>query len=203
MLRNGTSDFAVFCQVFLERQYDLPIVPKAEYIVDAGANIGLASVYFLSRNPRARVVAIEPDPENFEIAQENLRSFGDRCKLIHGAVWSHSGTLAISRGSFRDGKHWATQTLPIVDDTHDSVRAYSVNELTRDALFPRIDLFKMDIEGAELQVFRDGETGFLMTTRCCAVECHGDDCVNAYSAAIQAAGFRLRQSSELLIAEPT
>jgi len=200
-LRHGTSDFQAFRQVFLERQYNLPIVASAEYIIDAGANVGLASVYFLSRNRHARIVAIEPDPENFEIARENLRPYADRCRLVHGALWSHSSALAISRGTFGDGRHWATRTIPTSEETNESVRAYTIKELIQIAEFPRIDLLKMDIEGAELQVFRDGPTEFLEQTQCCAVECHDEECVEAYSAATDSTGFQLRKSGELLIAE--
>ena len=46
-----------------------------------------------------------------------------------------------------------------------------------------LDLLKIDIEGAELQVFRDGSTDFLAKTRCCAVECHGAAPEQAFRAA--------------------
>lgn len=200
-LRNGTSDFAVFSQVFLMRQYDLPIVPTAEFIVDAGANVGLASLYFLWRNPRARVVSIEPDAENFAIARENLAAFAHRCQLIHGALWSESRTLVLSRGTFRDGRHWASQTLPDETASSERVRAYTVDEVASEAAFERIDLLKIDIEGAELQVFRDGPTDFLARTRCCAVECHGAAPEQAFRAAATKYGFALRRRHELTVAE--
>jgi FkbM family methyltransferase len=199
-LRNRTSDFAVFRQVFLEQQYNLPIVGRAEYIIDAGANIGLSSVYFLSRNKKARVVAIEPDSENFAIAQQNLASFGARCRLIHGALWSHSGTLAISRGTFRDGRHWSTKTVQDLHSGGEHVRAYSIDELIQATNFPRIDFLKMDIEGAELQVFRDGRDDFLSQIRCCAVECHNHSCVSAFKNAAEKFGLRCEDRGELTIA---
>src|ERR1700683_3931674 len=42
------------------------------FIIDGGANIGIASLYFLNRYPGARVVAVEPHPANFEICRKNL-----------------------------------------------------------------------------------------------------------------------------------
>jgi FkbM family methyltransferase len=199
-LRNGTSDFAVFSQVFLMRQYDLPIVLRARSIVDAGANIGMASLYFLWRNPHARVIAIEPDAENHAIAQENLAHFGDRCRLIHGALWSHSSTLAVSRGTYRDGRHWASQTVPISQSTTEQVRAYTVDEIIGEAGYTEVDLLKIDIEGAELQVFRDGNLDFLERTRCCAVECHGAEAESAFRAAVIAHGFTTAPHAELTVA---
>jgi FkbM family methyltransferase len=200
-LRNGTSDFAVFTQVFLMRQYDLPIVPNAEIIIDAGANVGLASLFFLWRNPKVRIVSIEPDAENYEIACENLAPFANNCRVVHGALWSESRTLALSRGTFRDGRHWASQTLPDENASSEHVRAYTVDEILSEAAFDHIDLLKVDIEGAELQVFRDGSTSFMDRTRCCAVECHGKVAAQAFLDAATAHGFATRRQRELTVAE--
>ena len=79
--------------------------------------------------------------------------------------------------------------------------AYTVDELLLDAGFPRIDLLKVDIEGAELQVFRDGNTEFLLKTRgMAAVECHSAECVEAFESAV-CDGFHLRDTGELRVAE--
>src|SRR5262249_7165282 len=112
-LRRNTSDFDVFRQIFLCRQYALRLAGPVEYIVDAGANIGLASLYLLRRFPRARVVAVEPDTENLEIARHNLRAVSERCQLVHGAVWPTRAVLGVSRACFLDGRHWSTQTLQL------------------------------------------------------------------------------------------
>ncbi len=66
VLRNATSDFRVFHQVFIEGQYaDLPVEDPPRHRGRRRANIGLTSLFFLRRYPQARVIAIEPDPENF------------------------------------------------------------------------------------------------------------------------------------------
>lgn len=199
-LRANTSDFAVFRQVFLEEQYQRPRTESLEFIVDAGANIGLTSVYLLQRHPRAQVIAIEPDVENFRVAEHNLRQFGDRCRLVYAGLWPTEGELTVSRGTFRDGQAWATQTLPTTDSATETVPARTLQSLLSEFQFPRIDLLKVDIEGAELPIFRDGDLAFLDSTRLMMVECHGPDCELAVSSAAAAAGFRLSQNGELTIA---
>ncbi len=63
-VRPGTVDQEVFNEVFVAHQYDLDgLDPRS--IVDAGAHIGLASVMFASRYPKATVFAIEPEASNF------------------------------------------------------------------------------------------------------------------------------------------
>jgi FkbM family methyltransferase len=199
-LRNGTSDFAVFKQVFIHEQYNLPAIDESRYIVDAGANIGLTSLYLLLRNPNAQVIAVEPDSENLAMAAENLAPFRDRCCLIQAAVWSQSGTIGISRGDYRDGRHWATRVETDLKSAAEEVPAMTIHEIMEVADFKRIDFLKMDIEGAELQVFRDGETSFLDNTLCCAVECHDQKCSSAFGEAVHSHGFSVTEHRELSIA---
>jgi FkbM family methyltransferase len=202
-LRNGTSDFDVFRQVFAQRQYQLKLPLRIEYIVDAGANIGLASLFLLQRFPNARVIAIEPDPENFAVASHNLRQFADRCDLIHGALWHTDGSVQVARGSFGDGRHWATQTLPVNGDAAETVPSWTLQSLLGKYAFPRIDLLKIDIEGAELAVFDQGDTSFLDVTQVCAVECHGDACREVYVRAASQYGFYIEEVGELTVATRT
>src|SRR5690349_9066138 len=76
-LRDNYSDRAIFLQVFYEKQYevfDAPL-PSSERIIDAGANIGLASVFFANKFPQAQIIAIEPELENFALLQKNTKGY--------------------------------------------------------------------------------------------------------------------------------
>src|SRR5262245_51740970 len=62
VIRHGTSDFAVFCEVLLQEEYAcIPHLDDVRTIVDAGANVGFSTRYLLRRFPSARVIALEPD----------------------------------------------------------------------------------------------------------------------------------------------
>jgi len=80
-LRKATTDFKVFDEVFVEQAYAwciaaLPENPGPVALVDLGANIGL-SVLFLTRALEvAEIVAVEPDPDNFQLLSENLQRAG-------------------------------------------------------------------------------------------------------------------------------
>ncbi|MEN0111596.1 MAG: FkbM family methyltransferase [Planctomycetota bacterium] len=200
-LRHGASDFDTFRQVLLRQQYGHAAGGAVATIMDAGANVGLTSVFLLRRYPGARAIAVEPDPENLEVAQRNLETFGDRAQVIHGAIWNEAGTLNVHRGSFRDGRHWASQVSDASDDSVGLVPAFTIEELVADQGWATLDLLKMDIEGAELQVFRDGPTEFLAGTRCCMVEVHDHPCYEALVGALRPHGFRLSQHSEVTLAK--
>ncbi len=66
--RPNTSDVEVFKQIFAWREYRcLDDVHDASLIIDCGANVGYSAVYFLTRYPNARVIAVEPDADNFSV----------------------------------------------------------------------------------------------------------------------------------------
>lgn len=196
-LRYDTSDRSVYEQVFVEKQYEFPELDNVEFIIDAGANIGLASVYLLTKYPKAQVIAIEPDPENLAIAELNLRPFGSRCHLIEGAIWHTSSSLSIQRS---DQGHWATSVSEETNRGDSKVQGFTINEITSRFGFDKIDLLKVDIEGAELPLFRDGDTTFLQKTRCCAVECHDAESLQAFESACGRDNFCLTVQGELTVA---
>ena len=100
--RAGGSDLRVFAQVIANREYrclDQSHIP--ELVIDCGANIGLSTVYFLTRFPNAHLIALEPDPDNFKMLARNTAGFSDRVTLLQAAVWnktlaSPSRMLALS-----------------------------------------------------------------------------------------------------------
>jgi len=71
--------------------------------LDVGANIGLASLYFLSRNPGNRVEAYEPDGANLDYLRQNLQVFGARAKIYDRALGVDSDDTILYRSE--DGKY--------------------------------------------------------------------------------------------------
>ena len=150
-LRPGTADESVFVEIFLEREYAVD-VPDAEYIVDAGAHIGCASLFFNQRFPSARIIAIEPDEKNFELLTQNLAGV-ERALPVKGALWSHATQVAI-----KNGPHWPTWSYRVNEsEASATVPAFSVTDLFERFELPRIDLLKIDIEGAEIEALQDAE----------------------------------------------
>jgi hypothetical protein len=63
-LRAGTQDIDIFELTFLLRDCDAKLQTQPRFIIDAGAHIGCAALFFASSFPRANIAAIEPDPSN-------------------------------------------------------------------------------------------------------------------------------------------
>src|SRR5688572_4108026 len=91
-VRIGTTDVSVLRQVLQECQYDVPLPSMPRFIVDAGANIGLAAVFFANKYPESEIVALEPDESNFRLLKENGRPYRN-IHAVHGALWNQEGEL--------------------------------------------------------------------------------------------------------------
>jgi FkbM family methyltransferase len=151
-IRPGTTDVEVMQQVLLDNEYDfnLPTVPKV--IVDAGSNIGLAAVYLATVFPNATIFALEPERSNFELLVRNTEGYS-RIKALNAALWNVEGQINLLDPH---GGHCGFRTSDSSAGPFDSVaktQAVTVDSLMRDYGIERVDLLKIDIEGAEREVF--------------------------------------------------
>ena len=92
-LRPGTADQKLYDQIFVENEYDLDLADPS-FIVDAGAYIGLSSIYFACKYPNATVVAIEPEESNFSVLLKNTKKY-PKIKPERAGLWSRTSLLVI------------------------------------------------------------------------------------------------------------
>jgi FkbM family methyltransferase len=152
-LRAGTSDIQTFCHVIAGDGYEQELASQPSVIVDAGAHIGLASLWYANRYPEAKVIALEPDPENYELLLRNTKAY-DNIVPLNVALWNSSGTVALTD---RQEGSWAFQVRrPEEASASDrSVPSICVADLMRSFNLDHIDVLKVDIEGSEKEVFED------------------------------------------------
>lgn len=177
-IRADSSDEYVFQQVYQDREYDIDF-PSPKTIVDAGANIGLASILFASRYPNASIIAVEPDADNFAVLSRNTASYSNvRC--VQAGVWHRDAKL--ERVS-DDAKPWAYRFQETTRP--DGLPSISLDQVAE--MFPskRVDLAKIDIEGAERDVLRP-DANWLKSVVTVLVETH-DRVVSGCEAAISSA----------------
>jgi FkbM family methyltransferase len=196
----ASSDINVFNELFIKREYaSLQSLESISQVLDLGANVGYSSAIFLNFFPGARVVAVEPDERNFEMCCINLKPYGDRVLLLHGAVWSRCGRLSLSRGTFGDGREWATQVVEPAEDRVGDVQAWDVCALIHQAGGGQVDLLKVDIEGAELEVFGKTAQTWLPRVRNICIELHGKDCEEIFFDALAGFDYELETVRELTL----
>ncbi len=133
-------------EIFLDEIYkqDLPAEP---YIIDCGANIGLSVIYMKWKYPGAEIVAFEPDEQNFNLLEKNVRSFGfSRVTLKKEAVWIENTILKFASEGSMSSKIETVKNGGTID-----VKAMRL----KDYLNRKVDFLKIDIEGAEFLVIKD------------------------------------------------
>jgi FkbM family methyltransferase len=199
--RRGSSDKNVFFQVFVEKEYGcLSDSCDPRIIVDCGANVGFSTVYFLSRFPRARVIAIEPDGRNVDMLRRNTAPYGERVAILQSAVWPKPAKLVVCKGTCGDGREWSTQVRECRDGEQGDLQAVDIGSLFGQFGFDQIDILKMDIEHAELAVFSENFEPWIGRVRIFLVELHNQQCKDAFFAALRDGQFEFSWSGELTVA---
>jgi FkbM family methyltransferase len=198
--RAQTSDTNVFSQIFLHREYRcIDDIGTAGLIIDCGANVGYSSAYLLSRFPTATLVAIEPDPANFELMRANLRPYEDRCEALNSAVWSTTVGLVVDSPPIGARQEWAVTVRPAHDGERPTIEAVDLGTILERSGFDRISILKVDIEGSEAEVFSRHTESWLPFVDNLVIECHGEHCRTVVLSAIEGLGFEVSQCEELMV----
>jgi FkbM family methyltransferase len=152
------ADLRSFCpqwhDIFIEGTLEFRTATEAPRILDCGSNVGLASLFFKRRYPGARITAYEADPALYETTKNNLaRNGAAGIEVVHAALWTSNGEVTFrSEGSDSGMIEGLSGAVSGRSVTVPSIRMRDI--LERD----RIDLLKLDIEGAEGAVLADCET---------------------------------------------
>lgn len=198
--RPGSSDLDVFNQIFEELEYQcLDHLRNPGLIIDCGANAGYSSAYFLSRFPSAKVVAIEPDPENYALLLRNVKLFGGRAETIHAAVWKSNSPLKVRRTGFGDEREWAVWVSECVGNEVADVRGITVQSILEKSKFSRISILKVDIEGSELVLCDDRARDWLSLCDAIVIELHSPECEKAFFRVLKDLPFEVNRSGELTV----
>jgi len=196
-MRAGTSDLWVFDQIFLYKEMETDLGQDVAFIIDAGANIGLTSAYLANRFPSAQILALEVDQQNFELLTANTRPYPHITPLLKG-LWNRRANLVIDNPK---DHAWAFTVSEAGQEGTSTVEGVSVADLLRDFGWERVDLLKMDIEGAELEVLSHGVEEWLDCVRVLAIEVHYErlGCWEAFSRIAEQGAFALKWCGEYAV----
>lgn len=172
-LRKNSSDILTFHQIFTFKEYvmNLGFVPK--FIVDAVANIGLSVVFFANKFPDATIIAVEPEKSNFEMLLKNTTKY----KNIFCVKKSISNQPDLSFDVVDKGfGNWGFVTQVKnngqPEKVIDQVDSLTIDEILVYHKLECLDLLKIDIEGAEKNLFESNYENWLLKTKCIIIELH-------------------------------
>ena len=149
-LRNAESLktlFSIFCREDYYTSQEKPYL-----FLDIGANIGLASAYFLSRNSNNIVHCFEPDLANLDYLRRNLAAFPGRVAIIDHAVAVRSGVTLLYRSE--DGKHSSLSRSERAQIPQQTTTSAFDEIVRRTSLTNLPAVIKLDVEGMEMDLVR-------------------------------------------------
>jgi FkbM family methyltransferase len=91
-LRVRTSDVFVYRTILVDGEYDLPLASAPRTKVDAGANIGMTTIYYANKFFEARIIAVEPEPSNFRELLNNVAPY-PQVTPVQAALWNRDCQL--------------------------------------------------------------------------------------------------------------
>jgi FkbM family methyltransferase len=177
-LRPHTSDLAVFWQIFCRGDYDfaLPIEPCT--VIDGGANVGCFSVLMANRYPAARILAVEPAASNFALLRRNTAAYPN-IHAVHCGLWNRDTRLAVVDVGLGE---WGLQVTEAAAEEPRAIQSISIGGLMAQHGLSKIDLLKLDVEGAEEAIFESGYECWLPRTKVIVIELHEYVCAGSSAA---------------------
>jgi len=156
--RPGTTDPLVIQQVLLKggrkAEYYLPPRFQPNVILDIGSNIGASVLYFHRRFPEARIVGFEPHPDTFAILEKNVAGL-PRVSVLNCGLGATNAQITVPGESINFGA-FSTKGRrrgQAADRANVECEIRRLDDVLREMRIDRVDLIKMDCEGAEADVF--------------------------------------------------
>lgn len=162
---DGRSFYIQCKDEFINQIYHFESVETRPFIIDGGSNIGMSIMYFKQLYPQAQIIGFEPDPEIFEILQENVRKNKlDDVTLVNAGLGAEDGTALFVADHSAGGR---------VSSKEDSTSSVKIQRLSSSIDRP-VDFLKLNIEGEELPVLEELEAaGKLAKVKQLVLEYHG------------------------------
>ena len=182
--------------VFCRREYDVPSASKT--IIDAGANIGTFTVFAAKRAPDARIIAVEPCDDTRRRLEQHVRLNGLAARVAI-KPWALAAENGWRKMDARNGPSQSRGLLPLTSHvTSQDVRAITLESMLSTESLECVDLLKMDIEGAEHEVFPATPPAALKPVRAIALEYHPNGSKAHLFESLAAAGYRLVRDVQFL-----
>jgi FkbM family methyltransferase len=151
-------------QIFKSKLYDFFSDVDDPVIIDGGAHIGLASIYFSKKFPNSTIYAYEADPNIAKLLKENIKSFNlQNVKAFSKAIWKDDKGVFFKNSGDDSGYVYNFNTGPGIRVP--SIRLRNILEQNK------IEFLKLDVEGSEYDVVEDCD-GALTNVKKIIVEVH-------------------------------
>jgi len=189
----------LYREVFARQYYYFRSESNAPVILDCGANLGMASLYFKWLYPNSRVQAFEPDPTTFQVLKRNVTGNNLDVETYNCALWDEDGEVDFFVDSRNPGTLLMSTDASRFRGAPIKVAARRLSNFIQGT----VDFLKLDVEGAEHRVLHDlTQTGKIRTIRQMVVEYHHrigqqKSCLAEFLLMLERAGFEYQICSSV------
>jgi FkbM family methyltransferase len=171
------ADRSVMREIFKLREYRVAEEKIAEAlfpIIDAGAHSGMFSIYCRALNENSQIYAVEPEPRNLELLKKHLKENNIKnVEVVAAALSNETGArdLLISEDSHN---HRLREKDENTDGEKIKIKVFCLPDFFKKFKLKKISLLKMDIEGAEFEIFESLSENDLSPVDCLILEYHNN-----------------------------
>ena len=142
----------LFEQIFRDHEYLFRSERADPLIVDCGSNIGMSILFFKALYPEASVIGFEPDEQAYALLKRNIASNGLSGVQVHrAAVGMEDSTV-----DFFVDPEWSGSLNSSTNRNLMPKKGTVVQQVRLSTFIDgRVDLLKLDVEGAEGAVLQD------------------------------------------------
>ncbi len=169
-LRRKTKDVNVFHQIFIKRDLVFLTGKDCKICIDAGANIGLSTIFIKNLFPDAHIYSIEPEASNIEMLMLNTKGYKNITVIGKAMSVDSNGLFFVDSGNGSDS--FQTVIHPIPKNDLVRINSISVNELILQYELEQLDFVKIDIEGAEDFCINQEAMNWINRSELIAIEIH-------------------------------
>ena len=163
---------SVFEEVYFKHLPEEIFRRENPVVIDIGANVGFFTISALFKLKKPRVISFEPMKRNFLQLQKNLEKTGDQVTLVNSAVNDVAGELVLKFNSSLG----ITTSASLFDNQYgtdeETVQATSLENVFTQYQLTKIDLLKLDCEGAEYNILYKTPPQLFTKINCIALETH-------------------------------
>ena len=178
--RTSSSDMILIYEILLKskykREYYFPDELKPKVIFDIGGNIGITSIYLATVFPEALIYTFEPLKENFEILQKNTAQFKN-IEVFNVGLGAKNGSFKVYLSDDNEnygGVSFYSEVEGNLSEPFSECEVKNVNDILKDLGINKVDLIKIDTEGAEYDILTSIKSEFLEKTSWITGELHGN-----------------------------
>jgi FkbM family methyltransferase len=189
----------LYREIFARQHYYFRADSQAPVVMDCGANLGMASLYFKWLYPESRIQAFEPDPATFKLLRENVARNHLDIQVHNCALWDQDTEVDF----YVDSENPGTLVMSTEESRSRGVPIKVPGRKLSEFIEGPVDFLKLDVEGAEHRVLCDLESaGKLPNIRQMVVEYHHrigqrKSCLGEFLGKLEYAGFEYQIHASL------